>query len=328
MSDIVMREGELVRYSGSEIESLDSYYLKDNSLWLSQKQMSGLFKTDVSSIGRHIKNIYETKELLKKPTRTTQEIEQEEKGRMVRRAVTLFNLDMIISVGYRVNSKRGTQFRMWATKVLRERLEMSGRSALSEAPIERVVKMIGAIAQGRELNPDEARGLLRVITDYSRALQILDDFDHQKLKPPPGAHIDVQPITYEEAMEIVDSMKQQYGESTLFGNEKDDSLNSSLSGIFQTFGGNELYPSFLEKAANLLYFLTKNHSFTDGNKRIAAAIFLSFLHKNQMLHDVNGGKIVSDNMLVALTLLASESNPSERSIIVNVIISLLQNITQ
>jgi prophage maintenance system killer protein len=327
MTEYLEKSGELIPYDGPGKGSLGSYYLKDESLWLSQRQMSDLFGTDATSIGRHIANIYSTRELLKKPTRATVTVEQIEKsGRKVMRSVTFYNLDIVISVGYRVNSKLGTQFRIWATKVLRERFESSGRGALSEGPVSRVVNMIGALARVRELDSLETRGLLQVITDYSRALQILDDFDHQRLQPPQEPPMDVQPITYDEAMEIVDSMKQQYGESSIFGNEKDASLTSSLTTIFQTFDGKELYPSFFEKSANLLYFLSKNHSFTDGNKRIAAAIFLSFLYKNRMLHDANGGKLVNDDTLVALTLLAAESDPSDHQVIVNLIITLLRGL--
>ncbi len=317
--------GELIPYDGPGSKGLGSFYLKDESFWLTQSQMSNLFDTDVSTIGRHIKNIYDTRELTKKPTQFKTTIEQEERGRTVRRTATLYNLDVIISVGYRVNSKRGTQFRQWATKVLRDRLEASGKTALHDASVASVVKQIGAIALARELESDEVRGLLQVITDYSLALDILDDYDHQRLLPMVSGCSAVEPITYDEAMEIVEAMKTKFPESTVFGLEKDSSLNSSLSSIFQTFGGKDLYSTFYDKAANLLYFLSKNHSFVDGNKRIAAAIFVSFLHKNRMLHDSNGGKRIADATLVALTLMASESSPSERATVLNVIITLLQS---
>jgi prophage maintenance system killer protein len=320
---------ELVPYEGPNQKSLN-LSLKGETFWLTQKQMSELFDTDVTSIARHIKNIYETRELPKKTTTTKLDLEQEEKGRSVTRNVGVYNLDMVISVGYRVNSKRGTQFRIWATKALREKFEKRSTSALSDGKVAEVVRRIVEIiesrsAQGLTIESDEARSLLQVITDYSTALDILDQYDHGRLSPRVVPSKTVQRITYAEAIAIVHEMKKQYSSSSHFGREKDHSLESSLLNIFQTFDGKELYPSFEEKAANLLYLVTKNHSFTDGNKRIAAAIFLAFLHKNRMLHTASGGKRIDDGTLVALTLMTAESKPSDRVMIVNVIITLLQH---
>ena len=303
--------------------------LDRDTVWLNQRQMAELFDKDTDTIGLHVRNIYKEGELPRKGTTEESSVVQNEGGRRVRRQVYFYNLDVIISVGYRVKSNRGTQFRQWATRVLREHLVRGftlNEKRLQEqeqklADLRRTVGLLEQTITHQAIGLEEARGLLQVITDYAYALTTLDRFDHgtlaieQTTRPAPYI------MTYEAAMEIVTAMKSGFG--GLFGLEKDQGFKSALGTIYQTFGGEELYPSIEEKAANLLYFVVKNHAFSDGNKRIGAALFITFLAGNNALYRSDGSKRIADNALVALTLLIAESRPQDRETIVKVIVSLI-----
>ena len=251
--------------------------------------------------------------------------------RTIKREIDHYSLDVIIAVGYRVNSLRGTQFRIWANKVLKDylvkgyavdkkRLQEQSRQ-LEE--LKQTVKLLGNVIGSKALNTQEAEGLLKVITDYTYALDVLDKYDHQVLEIQDITPKELFRITYEEAMKAVKGLKDKFGGSSLFGNEKDESFQSSLGAIYQTFGGHDLYPSVEEKAANLLYFVIKNHSFSDGNKRIAAFLFVWFLEKNGILYKADGSKRVADNALVALTLMIAESKPEEKEMMIKVVVNLI-----
>ncbi|WP_373500315.1 RhuM family protein [Desulfococcus sp.] len=303
--------------------------LERETVWLNQRQMAELFDKDTDTIGLHVRNIYNEGELPRKGTTEESSVVQNEGGRKVRRQVSFYNLDVIISVGYRVKSKRGTQFRQWATCVLREHLvrgfTLNEKRLQEQAQkLENLRRTVGLLEQTlvhQAIGLDEAKGLLQVITDYAYALTTLDRFDHGTLAieqtTRPAAYL----MTYEAATEIVTAMKTGFG--GLFGREKDQGFKSALGAIYQTFGGEELYPSIEEKAANLLYFVVKNHAFSDGNKRIGAALFIAFLAGNNALYRGDGSKRIADNALVALTLLIAESRPRDKETIVKVIVSLI-----
>jgi prophage maintenance system killer protein len=272
----------------------------------------------------HLKNVYKEKELPAKSTTEYFSVVQKEGARTVTRRVLYYNLDAIISVGYRVNSKRGTQFRIWATRVLREHLVNGftvNERRLKE--LHQAVHLITEFAERRDLSGDEAKALLHVVEDYTLALNLLDDYDHQKVILAHSTARKVQAVTYDEAVRTIQHLRKQFGASELFGREKDESLHSSLAAIFQTFEGRDVYPTLEEKGAHLLYFLVKNHSFVDGNKRIAAALFLWFLEKNRFLYRRDGTKRIADNALVAMCLLIAESRPTEKEILVQVVANLI-----
>ena len=276
-------------------------------------------------------NIYKTKELEKSSTCAFFAQVHDEGGRAVTRKIPLYNLDMIISVGYRVNSKRGTQFRIWANKVLKEYLikgyiisnnitEQRYRELKQlVAVMARAVKHIGDTAG----NDHQTDSLVSMVADYAYALDTLDRYDYQQLEVGETTTEERFHATYDNAMEMIESLRRKFGGGTLFGNEKDGSFRSSIGQIYQTFGGTELYPSIEEKAAMLLYLVTKNHSFSDGNKRIAATLFLWFLERNGILYRPDGGKRIADNALVALTLMIAESRTEEKDTIVKVIVNLI-----
>jgi prophage maintenance system killer protein/transcriptional regulator with XRE-family HTH domain len=295
--------------------------LEDETIWLDAHQMALLFSRDRSVIHRHIRNIYDTNELDQRST-CAKKAQVAADGKV--REMDLFNLDVVIGVGYRVSSKRGTQFRIWATRVLREHILKGftvNERRLKE--LNQAVRLIADVAERRPLTGDEATGLLRVVGDYSRALDLLDDYDHQRVAIADTTRGDVVPVTYDEALRAVDRLRLKFGGSALFGREKDASLQSALGAVMQAFGGKDVYPSLEEKAAHLLYFVVKNHSFVDGNKRIAAALFLWFLEKNCGLYRPDGGKRIADNALVAMTLLIAESRPAEKDILTRVVVNLI-----
>jgi prophage maintenance system killer protein len=269
--------------------------------------------------------------LTKKATVAKYATVQIEGNREVLRQIEYYNLDAILSVGYRVNSKRGTQFRIWATNILREHLvkgyTLNEKRLKQEVEKFRELKaaigVVGNVLQRKAIESDQASGLLKVITDFAYALDILDAYDYQRLEVTGVSRKKGVAIGYEEARKIIETLRRQYRATDLFGREKDETLKSSLGTIFQTFDGTQLYPSVEEKAANFLYFLVKNHHFTDGNKRIAAFLFLWFLEKNNALYRKDGSKRIPDNALVAITLMIAESNPAHKDIIVKVIINLI-----
>jgi len=249
---------------------------------------------------------------------------QVEGDRTVTRQVEFYNLDAILSVGYRVNSKRGTQFRIWATKVLRDHI-LKGYSVNQKRlrDLNQAVRLIADTVKRRDLSGDEAKALLRVVGEYSRALDLLDDYDHQRVEAPDTSSKVIHMLSHEEALRIVAQLCERFGESAVFGVEMDRGLESALGAVMQTFDGKEVYPSLEEKAAHLLYFLVKNHAFVDGNKRIAAALFLWFLERNGILIDAAGEPLISDAALVAMTLMIAESQPEEKDVLVRIVTHLL-----
>ena len=301
------------------------------TVWLNQYQISELFLTDRTSIGRHISNIYRSKELNEESTCARIAQVRKEGNRTITRQIGIYNLDVILSIGYKVYSERGRQFRVWANKILSDYL-INGY-ALNERKLKEQneqlrelqdsVKILGSVLNFKTLSSDESVGLLKIISDYAYALDILDQYDYQNLEIKDTSGKETYQLTYEEAMNQIMLVKKAHGNSDLFGHEKDDSFQSSVATIYQTFGGIDLYPSIEEKAANLLYFITKNHSFSDGNKRIAAFLFLYFLERNGILFDINGNKRIADNTLVALTLMIAVSKPDEKDTMTKVIVNLI-----
>ena len=306
LEEIDFREGEFVLSVRVEPQS--------ETVWLNRQQMSQLFERDVKTIGKHIQAAL--REELDDSTVAKFATVQHEGSRHVVRQVEYYNLDMIISVGYRVKSARGVQFRRWATNVLRQFL-MQGyvyqQKRLDD--LSTVVKVMKRVE-----NRLDSSQILEVVQQYTRSLDLLDDYDHQRLEKPQGdTHAYV--LTYEECRQLIDSMR--YGAlSSVFGNEKDDSFKGSLGNIYQSFGGQDVYPTTQEKAANLLYLVTKNHAFSDGNKRIAAAVFLYFLEKNGLLFR-DGEKVIADHTLVAMVVMIAESKPEEKETMVKLVMNFL-----
>ena len=291
--------------------------------------MAELFQTDRTSMVRHINKIYADDELDRDSTCAKIAQVQKEGQRTVRRRIPYFNLDMIISVGYRVNSKRGIKFRQWANRVLKQYLikgyainERLRHEQISE--LRQLVQVVGRTLQHREQeNTIETQDLLDVVVDYTYALDTLDNYDYERLTIDQTTKVASFHATYENAMEQIQRLRDKFGASILFGNEKDDSFKSSIGQIYQTFDGDELYPSVEEKAAMLLYLVTKNHSFSDGNKRIAATLFLWFLNNNKILYNSDGSKRIADSTLVALTLMIAESKTEEKDVMVKVVVNLI-----
>ncbi|MBQ9327949.1 MAG: virulence RhuM family protein [Solobacterium sp.] len=283
------------------------------TVWLTQDQMSELFDTARSSIAYHIGKIFGEGELNRD---TSVEIFDRSSGNASRPPM-YYNLDVIISVGYRVKSKRGVEFRKWANRVLKDYI-LRGY-AINESRVKQLGEVVRLMK--RTQNDLDSQQVLTVIERYSVALDLLDDYDHQTMKRPKGTE-SAYVLTYEECRSVINQMR--FGnESDLFGQEKDDSFKGSIGNIYQSFGGQEVYPSLEEKAANLLYFVTKNHSFVDGNKRIAATMFLYFLDRNGILYDADGNKSLDDHTLVALTIMIAESRPEEKEMMVSVIMNCI-----
>jgi prophage maintenance system killer protein len=302
--------------------------LERDSVWLSLSQITELFDRDKSVISRHISNMFKENELVYNSV-VAKYATTAADGKVYQ--VDYYNLDVIISVGYRIKSQRGTQFRIWANKILKEYL-VQGYSINEKVlklqndqlqELQKTIKILSSAIQSKELTSDESKGLLSIISDYSYALDILDQYDYQSLKISNTSGKDIYRISYSEAINQIKSVRETFGNSNLFGREKDDSFQSSISTIYQTFDGKDLYPSIEEKAAHLLYFITKNHSFSDGNKRIAAFMFLYFLSKNGVLYDRSGNKRIADNTLVALTLMIAVSKQEEMGVMIKVIVNLI-----
>ena len=325
-----MKEDQkIVIYQTEDGQTQIDVRLENDTVWLTQAQMAELFQTDRTSIVRHINNIYKVEELDRESTCAKIAQVQVEGRRAVKRNIPYFNLDMIISVGYRVNSKRGIKFRQWANKVLKDYL-VKGYAVNQRIHSEQIgelrqlVGMLGRTIQSQTvLSTDETNALFEVVTDYSYALDTLDNYDYERLTIDKTTKQEKFHATYDNAMEAIGRLRDKFGGSTLFGNEKDDSFKSSIGQIYQTFGGNELYPSVEEKASMLLYLVTKNHSFSDGNKRIAATLFLWFLNNNGILYREDGSKRLADNTLVALTLMIAESKTEEKDVMVKVVVNLI-----
>ena len=305
------KKTELVIFKAQDGNVKLDVKLEDETVWLTQNQMSELFARDRSVITKHIKNIFKENEVDEKSNVHFLHIANSDKP------VALYSLDVIISVGYRVKSKRGVEFRKWANSVLKDYI-LKGY-AVNNNRINELGEVIRIMKRANE-NQIEGKQILDVIEKYTLALDLLDDYDHQKIEKPKG-NTAIYTLEYEECRKVIDGMK--FGsESELFGNEKDDSFKSSINAIYQTFGGQDVYPTLEEKAANLLYLITKNHSFSDGNKRIAAALFLYFLDKNNALF-IDGKKVVDDYTLVAVTIMTAESKPDEKDTMIKLIMNFL-----
>jgi prophage maintenance system killer protein len=329
MSDY--KKGEIVIYKGQDGHASLEVKLQDETVWLTQKQMSLLFQKVVPTINEHIKNVYDEGELVKRATIRKFRIVQMEGNRQVDRIIDHYNLDVIISVGYRVKSKRGTQFRIWANRILKEYIIQGyalNENRLQEQvhkfkDLQRSIKLIGKVSQRKPLSSTEAEGLIQLVSEYAYALDVLDQYDKNTLKVKDTSKKKIKKVTYSEARKTVDELKEKLDGSDIFGKEKDQSFHGSLNAIYQTIEGKDCYPSIEEKAAHLLYFIVKNHSFVDGNKRIAAFIFIWFLERNGILYKKDRSKLLADNALVALTLLIATSNPDDKDIIIKVIVNLI-----
>ena len=301
--------------------------LENETVWLTQKQIAELFGTKRPAITKHLKNIYASEELDEGSTCSILEHMGNE-GKQTY-STKYYNLDVILSVGYRVNSKNATRFRQWANKVLKQYLikgyainERMRKEQIGE--LRQLVGMLGRTIQSQPLlSNDETNALFEVVTDYTYALDTLDNYDYERLTINKTTKEEPFHATYENAMEAINGLREKFGGSVLFGNEKDDSFKSSIGQIYQTFDGEELYPSVEEKAAMLLYLVTKNHSFSDGNKRIAAMLFLWFLNNNHILYHPDGSKRIADSTLVALTLMIAESRTEEKDVMVKVVVNLI-----
>ena len=310
-----MKENELILFESQDKTVVLPVQMKDETVWLNRNQMAELFDRDVKTIGKHIGNAL--KEELDASTVAKFATVQTEGNRQVEREIEYYNLDVIISVGYRVKSQRGVEFRKWANKVLKDYI-IHGY-AVNQKRLEQLGNVVRLLK--RTENALDAKQVLTVVEKYSEALDLLDAYDHQSMSRPKGTD-SIYVLTYEECRKVIDNMR--FGnESDLFGNEKDDSFKGSIGNIYQSFDGQEIYPSLEEKAANLLYLVTKNHSFSDGNKRIAATMFLYFLDKNGVLFK-EGEKLIDDHTLVALTIMIAESKPEEKETIISVIMNCIK----
>ena len=308
------KKTELVIFKAQDGNIKLDVNIDKDTVWLSLDQMSELFERDKSTISRHIKNIFKDEELSQNSVVANFATTASD-GKIY--DVTFYDLDVIISVGYRVKSKRGVEFRRWANSVLKDYI-LKGY-AVNNNRINELGEVIRIMKRAKS-NQIESNQLLDVIEKYTLALDLLDDYDHQKIEKPKG-NTATYTLTYKECRKVIDGMK--FGsESELFGNEKDDSFKSSIHAIYQTFGGQDVYPTLEEKAANLLYLITKNHSFSDGNKRIAAALFLYFLDKNNALL-IDGKKVIDDYTLVAVTIMTAESKPDEKDTMIKLIMNFL-----
>ncbi len=323
-----MTDSNIEIYKTESGETAISVRLEKDTVWLSLAQLVELFQRDKSVISRHLSNLFKEREL-ERVSVVAKYATTASDGKVYQ--VDFYNLDVIISVGYRIKSLQGTQFRIWANRVLKDYL-IKGFS-INEIKIsqqkeqlkelQNSVKILGNALNYKALSNDESVGLLKIISDYAYALDILDQYDYQTLEIKDTSGKATYQLTYEEAFKQIMLAKKVHGNSDLFGREKDESFRSSVASIYQTINGTDVYPSIEEKAANLLYFITKNHSFTDGNKRIAAFLFLYFLERNGILFDADGNKRIADNTLVALTLMIAVSKSEEKDTMIKVIVNLI-----
>ena len=326
-----MEENKIVIYKDENNAIQLDVKMDGDMIWLTRQQLATLFGRDYKTISKHINNALKEEladeVVVAKFANTTQHGAIE--GKTQTHELEYFNLEMVTSVGYRVKSNRGVQFRKWANKILKDYL-IKGYSVNQRIHKEQIgelrqlVGMLGRTIQNQPLmTDDETSALFEVVTDYTYALDTLDNYDYERLTIDKTTQEDKFHATYENAMQAINGLREKFGGSTLFGNEKDESFKSSIGQIYQTFGGKELYPSVEEKAAMLLYLVTKNHSFSDGNKRIAATLFLWFLNNNRILYRPDGSKRIADNTLVALTLMIAESRTEEKDVMVKVVVNLI-----
>ena len=314
---------KIIIYQSEDGKTQLDVKLEGETVWLSTRQMAELFDKEESNIRRHVNNVFKEAELKRENNVHFLHVNG------VKKPVPYYTLDVIISVGYRVHSQRGVRFRQWANSVLKQYLVKG--YAINEnirkqqiAELRQLVQVVGRTLQQQPAkSTDESNVLFDVVVDYTYALDTLDDYDYQRLHIARITKEEPFHATYENAMHEIDLLRQKFGGSVLFGNEKDESFKSSIGQIYQTFGGAELYPSVEEKAAMLLYLVTKNHSFSDGNKRIAATLFLWFMNNNGILYRPDGSKRIADNTLVALTLMIAESKTEEKDIMVKVVVNLI-----
>lgn len=327
--DKELQKGEIVIYISEDGSiSLDTK-LENDTIWLTQKQMAELFGVKTPAINKHLNNIYNEGELDKISTVSILEIVQKEGNRDISRKIAFYNLDAVISVGYRVNSSRATQFRIWATNTLKEYLtkgyvineKMLKAQQNKIQTLQSTVSLLTRSIQNQISTVDEAQDVANILDNFAKGLDLLDDFDHKTLDTKGKSQKESVVISESEFLKVIDKMKSEFA-SDVFANPKDESFASSVNQIYQTFGGNDCYPTLEEKAAMLLYLITKNHSFSDGNKRIAASCFLYFLNKNNMLYK-NNLPIIDNGTLFALTLLIAESEPSEMEIMKQIVVSVL-----
>lgn len=314
---------KIVIYRTADGQTSIDVKLEDETVWLSANQMANLFDRDEKTIRKHINNVFSEGELEKENNTHFLRVDG------VKQPVAFYSLDVIISVGYRVKSQRGIQFRIWANKVLKEYLVKGYvvNKVLTEqryTELKQLVTVLGRTVKTQEaLTSEDALNLVEVVSDYAYALDTLDRYDYQQLAVEQTTNDVKFHATYEGAMQAIEELKEKFGGSQWFAHEKDDSFKSSIGQIYQTFGGQDLYPSVEEKAAMLLYLVTKNHSFSDGNKRIAATLFLWFMAGNGILYNPDGSKRIADNTLVAPTLMIAESRTEEKDIMVKVVVNLI-----
>lgn len=314
---------KIVIYRTADGQTSIDVKLEDETVWLSANQMANLFDRDEKTIRKHINNVFSEGELEKENNTHFLRVDG------VKQPVAFYSLDVIISVGYRVKSQRGIQFRIWANKVLKEYLVKGYvvNKVLTEqryTELKQLVTVLGRTVKAQEaLTSEDALNLVEVVSDYTYALDTLDKYDYQQLAVEQTTNDVKFHATYEGAMQAIEELKEKFGGSQWFAHEKDDSFKSSIGQIYQTFGGQDLYPSVEEKAAMLLYLVTKNHSFSDGNKRIAATLFLWFMAGNDILYNPDGSKRIADNTLVALTLMIAESRTEEKDVMVKVVVNLI-----
>ena len=311
-------KNEIVLFENQDVKL--EVNVKDETVWLTQEQMVNLFGRDQSVISRHIKNIFKEKELDEESNMQKLHIANSDKP------ITLYNLDVIISVGYRVKSQNGIIFRKWANKILKDYL-LKGYAVNQKRLeyLEKTVKLIDIASRiDAPITGDEATGIIKVINNYSNALNLLDDYDHRSVEKPKGT-TDDKIITYEECMDIIRKLKFN-SDSDLFALERNEGLKAILGAIYQSFDGKDVYPSIEEKAANFLYMIVKNHVFIDGNKRIAATLFIYFLNYYNILYK-DEVKVIDNNTLVSLTLLIAESNPLEKEILTDLVMNFLVKTT-
>ena len=322
---------QIIIYQTEDGQTQVDVRMENDMIWLTRQQIAALFGRDYKTISKHINNALKEElagsVVVAKFANTTQHGAIE--GKTQTHEIDYFNLEVITSVGYRVKSKRGVQFRQWANNVLKQYLikgyavnERMRKEQIGE--LRQLVGMLGRTIQSQPLlTNDETNALFEVVTDDTYALDTLDNYDYERLTINKTTKEEPFHATYENAMEAIDGLREKFGGSVLFGNEQDDYFKSSIGQIYQTFGGEELYPSVEEKAAMLLYLVTKNHSFSDGNKRIAATLFLWFLNNNHILYHPDGTKRIADSTLVALTLMIAESRTEEKDVMVKVVVNLI-----
>lgn len=325
---------DIIIYKAANNQAKVEIVFDNNTLWLNQKQIAEVFGTEIPAINKHIKNILKESELQPEATISKMETVQMEGARKVTRKLDFYNLDMIISVGYRVNSGKATEFRIWATQRLKDYLVQGyaiNEKRLQEATdkfqdLKNAVKLAAKAGNAEALTSVEAKGILGVIEQYAYALETLDKYDHQKLTIDTAFEsTEIQKLSYEDAIAQIRIWRDFQNAGSLFGNEKDQSFKSSLETIYQTFDKTDLYPTLEEKAAHLLYFVVKNHSFSDGNKRIAAGLFIYFLSLNNKLLNDFGTKRIGDNALVAITIMIAESKSKEKDIMAKLVVNLINN---